>query len=194
MGMQRQGKSELTKWFIRRRSRPVLIVNPLDEKYPGLKFAKYDYARPDLAVIDYILKKGFTISQPINLVTNDPEHFHNACEIVKRHKTITLVLDEIDQFDSPNYTDPSFFDLINYGAGHYEADIITTSRRPADISKTLRSQTQEWYIFRIQEPGDKDYLKKIHKDFPRLVESLPFYYYVFYNTMDAPEVRPPISI
>ena len=194
IGMQRQGKSELTKYFIRRRSRPVLIVNPLDENYPGVKFAKYDHAKADLEVVRFINSGRFNISTIINLVTNDPKHFHTACEIVKRKKDATLVADEIDMFDSPYNTDQSFYDIINYGDGHYDCDIITTSRRPKNISLHLRSQTQEWYIFRLQEPADMDYLKKIHKDFPRLIENLEMYHYIYFDTVNPPEIREPIEL
>ncbi|MDG7041844.1 MAG: hypothetical protein JRN22_02195 [Nitrososphaerota archaeon] len=194
IGMQRQGKTELTKLFIRRRSKPCLIINPLDEKYPGIHMAEYDYEKVHLETLRMILRAGFPISTPINMVTGNPEHFHAACEIVKRHKEIMLVADEIDMFDSPNRTDPTFMKLIQYGDGHYQSDIITTSRRPKNISVHLRSQTQEWYIFRLQEPADIDYLGKIHKDFPGMIEKLGMYHYIYYDTFNPPEIREPILI
>ncbi|MDA8171060.1 MAG: hypothetical protein M0Z48_04430 [Nitrospiraceae bacterium] len=194
IGMQRQGKTELTKYFIRRRRRPVIIVNPLDEKYPGIKFAEYGIVKPHLELVRYINRRGLQISIPLNFVTGQKEHFRVACEIVKRCKDVMLVADEIDMFDSPNNTDPTFMKLIQYGDGHYQADIVTTSRRPKNISVHLRSQTQEWYIFRIQEPADVDYLKKIHKDFPALIERLEMYHYIYYDTFNPPEIREPIEI
>ena len=193
IGMQREGKTELTKWFIRRRSRPVLIMNPLDEEYPGLHFEVYNHEQPDLRLLDHIMQHGFSIGIPLNLVSNKPEHFRTACEIVKRHREITLVADEIDMFDSANSTEKSFFDLIMYGDGHYHCDIITTSRRPANISRNLRSQTQEWYIFRVTDGNDLDFFKKLNKDLPDAISSLKQYHYVYYDLRTI-EIRPPIPI
>lgn len=193
IGMQREGKTELTKWFIRRRARPVIIVNPLAEKYPGRSFAVFNHTRPDIAMLEHIMERGLYISEPLNLISPDPAHFSTICEVVKRHGNITLIVDEIDMFDSARHIERSFYDLVMYGDGHYQCDIITTSRRPANISRDLRSQTQEWYIFRITDGNDLDEFRRLNKELPDAIASLEPYHYVVYDRRDI-VIKPPIPI
>ncbi|MDR2081713.1 MAG: hypothetical protein LBP54_07520 [Campylobacteraceae bacterium] len=59
--------------------------------------------------------------------------------------------------------------IIQYGR-HYLIDIITTSRRPANIGRNLTAMTDIFYFSRLTEPNDIDYFRKIGGE--RYIETL----------------------
>ena len=86
---------------------------------------------------------------------------------------ITFVVDEIDMFfDTRADKKSQMYKLVHYGR-HNKIDIITTSRRPANISRNLTSQTDIFYFSKIREPNDKKYIKQsIGVEYVETVEKL----------------------
>lgn len=71
----------------------------------------------------------------------------------------TIVVEEVDLYCSPVWEPPGFSDCIRRGR-HKGVSIITTSRRPAEVSRLLTSQADEFYIFRFSEPRDLQYFSQ----------------------------------
>ncbi|MDA8340342.1 MAG: hypothetical protein M0Z70_13665, partial [Nitrospiraceae bacterium] len=72
-------------------------------------------------------------------------------------------------------------------------DIITTSRRPANISRDLTSQTDVFCIFRITEKRDLDYFYALNAELPDQIRALEPHHYIEYDH-DSIEIRNPISL
>ncbi len=114
------------------------------------------------------------------------------CEIIIRHEDLLFVIDEVDFFDSPASQAREFKKMIHYSR-HYHIDIITTSRRPANISRDLTSQTDVFDIFRITEKRDLDYFYALNAELPEMIKALEPHHFIEYDH-DSIEVKPPISI
>lgn len=69
----------------------------------------------------------------------------------------TLVIDEADGFSIANA--PCFDQLIRYGRNR-GVDLITGTRRPAEISRNITAGANRIFIFQTQEPLDIEYYRK----------------------------------
>ncbi|MCL5062201.1 MAG: hypothetical protein M1443_03200 [Nitrospirae bacterium] len=108
------------------------------------------------------------------------------------HEDLLFIIDEVDFFDSPASQAREFKKMIHYSR-HYGIDIITTSRRPANISRDLTSQTDVFCIFRITEKRDLDYFYALNAELLDQIRALEPHYYIQYDH-NSIEVKPPISI
>ncbi len=91
----------------------------------------------------------------------DIDDAEKLAELVYKLKNITFIIDEIDMFFDTRTNKKSFFNkLVQYGR-HFQIDIITTSRRPANISRNLTALTDIFYFSRLREPTDKIYIKNL---------------------------------
>ncbi len=88
--------------------------------------------------------------------------------------------------------DREFKKMIHYSR-HYGIDIITTSRRPANISRDLTSQTDVFSIFRITEKRDLDYFYALNAELPEMIKTLEPHHYIEYNH-NSIEIKNPISL
>ena len=144
------------------------------------------------SLLDYIIEGKLTISQPVCISIFDQDAFALLCEVVITHKDLLFVVDEVDFFDSPSSQAREFKKMIHYSR-HYSIDIITTSRRPANISRDLTSQTDAFSIFRITEKRDLDYFYALNAELPEAIRALQEHHYIEYDH-DRIEVRNPISL
>jgi cytidylate kinase len=185
IGKKGSGKTTLTKHLVNYRSKPVIIVD-LFNQFHGQRF----FEVPKL--LDFIIEGGLTISRPVCISIFDQADFAILCEVVIRHKDLLFVIDEVDFFDSPASQAREFKKMIHYSR-HYGIDIITTSRRPANISRDLTSQTDIFSIFRITEKRDLDYFYALNAELPEQIKALQPHHYIEYDH-DSITVKPPISI
>ncbi|MDR1976456.1 MAG: hypothetical protein LBQ18_05640 [Campylobacteraceae bacterium] len=88
----------------------------------------------------------------------------------------SICIDEVDMFFNASSTSKNYiYRLIHYGR-HKEIDIFSTSRRPANISRNVTSQTDIFYFSQIKEPFDLKYFRDIAGDkYLEKVQSLPPY-------------------
>ncbi len=144
------------------------------------------------ALLDYIIEGKLTISRPVCVSIFEQDAFALLCEIVIKHENLLFVVDEVDFFDSPASQAREFKKMIHYSR-HYGIDIITTSRRPANISRDLTSQTDAFSIFRITEKRDLDYFYALNAELPDIIKALEPHHYIEYDH-DSIEVKSPISL
>ena len=176
IGHKGYGKTKLTELLILLNKKPTVIADPRYqyEPKPYRRFFKnVGYFRK------YILnnnnRREFYRCK-LELVVNglDAESFEELCKIVYKMKKISFLVDEIDMFAPPTMTNKAtFYHLIHYGR-HHEIDIFTTSRRSANISRNLTSQTDLVFFSRVREPNDKKYIANyIGKEYVKTAENLP---------------------
>ncbi len=72
--------------------------------------------------------------------------------------TLMVLLDEADSFAIPGQEGPCFKRMVRRGR-HAGIEIVACSQRPALVSRSLTSQADEVYVFRMQEPKDLAYLR-----------------------------------
>lgn len=160
IGHKGYGKTKLTEMLVLLGNKPTIIADPRYQYEPKPyrrhfksvgAFRKWIHVRDNLRTF-YACK--------LELVVNgiDEDTFEELAAIVYKLKEITFLVDEIDLFAPPTMTrKASFYKLIHYGR-HSRIDIVTTSRRPANISRNLTSQTDLFFFSRVREPNDKNYI------------------------------------
>lgn len=94
---------------------------------------------------------------------------------------LVLVLEEADQIAPVTGVSPDVARLVSQGR-HVNLEIIATTRRPAEVARILTANAAEYYIFRIQEPGDLTYLRSvIGPEATARVAELPEYAFVYWT-------------
>ncbi len=186
IGKKNTGKTTLANRFIINRTKPCIIVDPADQ------FKEYKLFLSPQELLRYMVDNGFTISKPLRVAFSEQAEFDQLCKICLAHKNILLVVDEVDMFDSPTSQSRYFKKIIHLGR-HYGLDLITTSRRPASISRDLTSQTDTFYLFKVTEETDLIYFKKRNSELAQIVRELKPYYHIKYDD-DAINIIPPLSV
>lgn len=178
IGHKGHGKTTLTEMIMIRYNKPTIIIDP--------RFQYQTSSNRRLAFTSVsAFKKWITkrenyrlfIDYKLEIVVNAfIDTFQEAAEIIYKMKKIVFVVDEIDMFFDTRATNKNkMYDFVHYGR-HNEIDIITTSRRPANISRNLTSQTDIFYFSKLREPMDKKYIKdSVGMEFVSTVENLERY-------------------
>lgn len=181
IGHKGYGKTKLTEVIITLNNKPTVIADPRYQYEPK------EYRRFFKSVghfRKYILnsnnRREFYRCK-LELVVNglDEESFEELAALVYKMRNICFLVDEIDMFAPPSMTrKASFYKLIHYGR-HNQIDIITTSRRSANISRNLTSQTDVVIYSRVREPNDKKYIKDyIGKEYVEVAEILKKFHFL----------------
>lgn len=121
---------------------------------------------------------SFMLNPDFKTDTNDELHFASLLKAAYMAGDMTLVIEEIDNHCSAQYTPPALKIIVDYGR-HRSLDIVWLTRNLPDVSRKLTSQTDLWVLFKQSEPL---YLKKLGERFSdevvSAVESLPKFRYV----------------
>lgn len=83
-----------------------------------------------------------------------------------------LVLDELENYCSPDYCPPVLLALAKVGR-HRRVSYLGTSVRPADVSRDVTSSASVVFAFRMAEPRDLDYLSSRFGKETRALATLP---------------------
>ncbi|MDR2789538.1 MAG: ATP-binding protein [Campylobacteraceae bacterium] len=165
IGKKGSGKSTLAEIISVCDDKPKIIIDPRMQFHSDVKrrviFRNVEKLKLTLLDIDKF-KEFYNRRLEIVLHTDDETEVEKLFEFVYRYmQKITLVIDEVDMFCNAYTQNSSYiYKLINF-ARHKEINIITTSRRPANISRSLTANTDTFYFARISEPNDLDYANKI---------------------------------
>ena len=152
IGHKGYGKTKLTELLVLLNRKPCIIADPryqYDTKEYRRHFKSVGHFRK------YILNnhnRGEFYRCKLELVVNglDEETFEELASIVFKMKDISFLVDEIDMFAPPTMTrKASFYKIIHYGR-HNRIDLFTTSRRSANISRNLTSQTDVVFFSRVR--------------------------------------------
>jgi DNA helicase HerA-like ATPase len=147
IGRKGTGKTSFAKSIIKNLNR-VIIIDSLGEYGDVAILVNFD----DL--VKYIHKKKFKI----RLIPIDEIEFNDYLEYIFRtFNNITLVIDEINLFQSPYYL-PTGLSLCLRLGRHKKISVIAIARRPAEFNRDLTALTDKFVIFRITEPRDLKYI------------------------------------
>ena len=191
IGHKGYGKTKLTELLILLNKKPTVIADPRYQYEPKeyrRHFKNVGHFRK------YILntnnRRAFYECK-LELVINglDEENFEELAALVYKMKNISFLVDEIDMFAPPTMTrKASFYKLIHYGR-HNQIDIFTTSRRSANISRNLTSQTDVVFFSRVREPNDKKYIGNyIGKEYIKVAENLQKFHFLIIDENYNPQI------
>lgn len=188
LGKRRHGKTTLARRLVRERLYRNCLIVDLFNQFP-------EYPLKSLEAVVARFRAGEMFFRPARLAIYEPEDFSLLCALVLAVRQCTLVVDEVDFFTSPTRSSRSFYRAIHYSS-HFEIDLITTSRRPANIPRDLTSQTDLFYLFRMSEPRDVLYVKEtLGTRASEGVRTLPPFRYLLCDEVHEGgmpgEVRPP---
>lgn len=184
IGHKGYGKTALTEALTLLNDKPAIIADP-----------RFQYSTEQKRRISFRSVAAFRVwiqqtanfrdfyNYKLELVVNAfDDTFPELAELVYMMKSLTFVVDEVDMFfDTKATAKNPMYKLIHYGR-HNEIDIITTSRRPANISRNLTSQTDIFYFSRLREPADKKYVKdSIGPLHVKTVEELERFHFLVYE-------------
>ncbi len=152
-GKRGGGKSYLAA-VLTKQIRRVLVYDTLGEYRDGFVFQ-------DLGDLSRFWKRNIRgafrlIYQP----TNPEAEFEDIAELAWLCGDLTFLVEEIDIFCSPHKIGPAFQNVIQRGR-HHDINLIGISQRPFGIHRLLTSQAKEIYIFRTNEPRDREYLRNL---------------------------------
>ncbi|WP_345984314.1 hypothetical protein WCX49_06665 [Sulfurimonas sp. HSL-1656] len=180
IGHKGYGKTKLTELLALLKRRPTIIADPRYQYEPKPwrvhfgsveQFRKWIHDRDNIAT--FYEYKFELVVQGV-----DPDSFEVLAWIVMKMKAITFLVDEVDMFAPPTMNNKkAFYHLIHYGR-HNRIDIITTSRRPPNISRNLTAMTDLFFFSKIRENTDKKYMEnyigKEHAETAKRLERFHF--------------------
>lgn len=115
------------------------------------------------------------------------DQFDDLCAAAWSVGNMLLVVEEVDRFCDPSYISDDFFRIVNYGrhAPAGPVDFLASSRRPADVNRTLTANAYEVYCFTINEPRDVKYLRDlVGESYADGLQSLPPHRYRYMDLRD----------
>lgn len=182
-GMRGHGKTTLASTFLKKPERPVICLD-LFNQFQGKRM--FTSSRE---LLKYLIRTGGArIGEPLFISIFEKEDFNILCRIAIEHQDLCLILDEVDMFDSPHSQDRDFKKLIHYGR-HYKIDLVTTSRRPHNVSRDLTSQTELFYIFKVIEERDLKYFEALSGELPSRITPLQKFEYLEYDLTNIEKKR-----
>ncbi|MDR3178408.1 MAG: hypothetical protein LBT96_05440 [Campylobacteraceae bacterium] len=163
IGYKGSGKTALSEMLILLNNKPAIIADPRLQ-YPTMLKRRLFFTSPKkltLWIKNIDNFKDF-YNYKLELVCKvDDENIEILSKTVYELHRITYCVDEVDMFFPTSATAKNYiYKLVNYGR-HNEIDLITTSRRPANINRSLTANTDDFYFAKISEPTDLQYFKNI---------------------------------
>jgi hypothetical protein len=178
IGHKGDGKTVLTELLTVANDKPAIIADPRGQ-YPTECRRRLSFKNPrqlKLWIYDSTNFKEFYRYKLELICSVDDENFQELAQLVYQMRSVNFVVDEVDMFFSAAATNKNYlYKIVHYGR-HNLIDIISTSRRPANISRNLTSQTDIFYFSKLNEPADIKYFKNICGDkYLNAVQNLPKY-------------------
>jgi hypothetical protein len=166
IGKKGYGKTIFTEMLILLNNRPCIIADPRYQ-YPTDCKRRLFFKNPHLLSLWLSNIKNYRDFYNYNLecvCSCGQENFEKLAQTVYQMKNMTFCIDEIDMFYNAYTSNNSYINkIIQYGR-HYLIDVITTSRRPANIGRNLTAMSDMFYFTRITEPRDIKYIKETKDD------------------------------
>ena len=183
LGKKGTGKTTLAKWYSLKSEKPVIIIDPQDQ-FSDLSLIFTDIYEASTFIADRWYELRAFGGRVVVQVSDEEDVQEFLTWAWERLKDYLLIIDEVDLFYNQwNWSHKNIIrKFIHYGR-HKEADLITTSRRPANLPKDLLSQADVLEIFRMREPRDLNYLKQFiyAEDVEEKIRNLGFYEHIHYD-------------
>lgn len=181
--MRGHGKTTLASTFLKKPEKPIICLD-LFNQFNGKR--TFTSSRD---LLKHLIKTGgANIKEPLFISIFEKEDFSILCKTAIEHQNLCLILDEVDMFDSPHSQDREFKKLIHYGR-HYKVDLVTTSRRPHNVSRDLTSQTEMFYVFKVIEERDLKYFEALDGRLPAQIQPLQKFEYLEFDLTNVEKKR-----
>lgn len=184
-GVRRKGKSTLAYSLALHRARVIIIWDPNDnyrkfEAFDNLeKFRQFFERRSYVTFDTYEANREFTV----RFVAGDEptwEDFDVFVRVVRDNcsGTYAVIVDEADMLQTRAKMSSGLAWLIRRAPTEADAPetvhVFQTTHSPKDVYTRSRNLITDFYLFRIQEPSDLDYLVELTGDpaLPDIVRSL----------------------
>lgn len=168
LGMKGSGKTTLVKFLTRKRQR-ILFLDPNLEYREGLIFRSFQQ------LLQWHVRAEDPEQRYICRFESDAD-IADALAFAWSAQGWALVVEEADLLCSPQGIEETFSRIIRHGR-HRKLDLFAVSRRPAEISRLLTSQSDEIISFAQREESDLEYLRKRGFD-PEKLKSLQQFEYL----------------
>lgn len=129
----------------------------------------------------------FIIYAPLSL--NDAE-FDEFCKLVYYEGNLTLILDEVISLGSHKVNE-WHNRLIRLGRSR-GIGIWHLIQRPSFVSNYILSESEHFFLFKLQTEQDRKKIKGIIGDCAELLNDLPQYHFVYYNHLEEARACPPV--
>jgi hypothetical protein len=184
-GVRRKGKSTLAYALAHERARVIIIWDPNDNYRRFLAFDNLDGFRDFLqqrtyeTFDTYQRKREFTV----RFVQGDEPEWEDFDEFVRVVRencsgTYAVIVDEADMLQTRARMSSGLAWLVRRAPTEADAPetvhVFQTTHSPKDVYTRSRNLITDFYLFRIQEPGDLDYLVELTGDpgLPEVVRNL----------------------
>lgn len=161
IGHKGYGKTVLTEKLAILTDKPTIILDPRFQYEENIRRIVFTSVSKFVSWISKKENYKIFMLHKLELVVRTIDDAEQLAELVYKMRNITFVIDEIDMFFDTRTNKESYFNKLAQYGRHYEIDIITTSRRPANISRNLTALTDIFYFSRLREPNDKKYIKAL---------------------------------
>jgi ABC-type cobalamin/Fe3+-siderophores transport system ATPase subunit len=184
IGKKGSGKTTLCEMLAFMDDKPKIIIDPrrqFADTNRRIFFYKSEQMKLTLLNMDKF-KEFYNRRLEFVLQSDSEDDVESLLEFVyKNMQKVTLVIDEVDMFCNAYTQNTAYiYKLVNF-ARHKEINIFTTSRRPANVSRSLTANSDVFYFARINEPADLDYANKIlNKETIEAIGNLGKYEFIKY--------------
>ena len=182
-GKTGSGKSFLVRQLISTFDR-VIFFDPKRENFDLKGKVVYTLEEVEKNIKE---NKFFLIYAPLSM---SDLAFNRFCEIVYHQGNMTLILDEV-------------ITLGNHKVNEWHNRLIRLGRsrgiglwhliqRPAFVSNYILSESEHFFLFKLQTEIDRRKIKGIIGECAELLNDLPEYHFVYYNHLEEARVCPPV--
>lgn len=173
-GMIQQGKTVLAKYLVQ----------------------QYDLQGIHTVVLDtvhnhkYTLKHGEIVKPPF---ARKEELFLTLCQDIWKKGNTVFVIEEIDQFCTPQYLPPELDSIIQMGANR-NISLIATTRRVAEVHGSVVGNCLHHFIFKAFLPRDLEYYQKYVGKIVWQAKDLAPFHFIYYKVGGSPQICQPIPM
>jgi len=122
------------------------------------------------------------------------EQFERMNQWIYETGNIIYCIENIDFFAKREKPLPFWFAKIVGLGRKRNIGLIMTTRRIADVHKTVCSQVKVWFLFRQFLPNDVYYLKQFIGEIAYKLKDLKQYHFIAYRIGEKPKVYMPINV
>lgn len=196
LGMTGSGKTAFASWLlIRIPTAPIIIMDTKDEpKFEKLPANVIVETMEQAQKAAHDVRYDYIIVRPPVEMLGHPHELDRLLYFAYLHlHHCVIYIDEIYSFHSNGRAGPGLIALYTRGRSK-GITTICSSQKPKFISSFVMSESQRYYIFRLQDIKDRKRVGEVISDF----EDLPlppkhgFYYYEIGE--EAPELFKPIAL
>lgn len=121
------------------------------------------------------------------------ETFLKVCKKVCELGNIIFVIEEIEEFCTPQFMPPELEEIVNRGRPRYHMAYWATSRRLAEVHGSVIANCDHHFIFQCFLPRDIEYYKKFVGEVAEQAQKIPHYHFLYFRVGSSPVLCEPVK-